>query len=126
MRALSDACEQHSSTSEINGQPLRAGGGQSSSAVEAEVVVIGLDGVRVGDRVVPEAQIVRREPAMVDRAVRHVCAGEQYRWLMRVNAQRARIGRRFGGRRTGRLADYAACRTMLVDDPCRGVRRERI
>ena len=43
--------------------------GQTDLSVQAEVVVIGFDGMRVVDRVVPHAQIVRREGPVVDRAI---------------------------------------------------------
>ena len=43
--------------------------GQNDLSVQAEVVVIGFDGMRVVDRVVPHAQIVRREGPVVDRAI---------------------------------------------------------
>ena len=50
--------------------------GQTDLAVQTEVVVIGLDGVRVVDRVVPQAQIVHRECPVVDRTIGRLSAGD--------------------------------------------------
>ena len=48
--------------------------GQTDLPVQAEVVVIGLDGVRVVDGVIPQAQIVHRECPVVDRIIGRLSA----------------------------------------------------
>jgi hypothetical protein len=48
--------------------------------VQAEVVVLRLGGVRVGDRVVPKTEIVRRQSRVVDWVIGQVSASELNRW----------------------------------------------
>ena len=53
---------------------VRAGLVNRTSAVDAEVVVIGIDGTRVGNRMIPEAQIVCGKPAVFGWRIGRFCA----------------------------------------------------